>query len=124
MSYDAAPMSLEHASRAELLAVIAQQQATIAQLQATAATLEARVHELERRLGSGGGRGMPGLKPEEVAARAPRPRKRRRQNFARRRQAPTRQVVHAVAACPDCGTTLVGGSVKRTREVLDLVLAP
>jgi transposase len=117
-------MNGEHASREELLAVIAQQQATIAQLQATVATLEARVHELERRLGAGGGRGMPGLKPEEVPARAPRARKRRAQNFARRRQAPTRQVVHAVAACPGCGTALVGGSVKRTREVLDLVLAP
>jgi transposase len=117
-------MTLEHASRAELLAVIAQQQATIAQLQATVATLEARVQELERRLGSGGGRGMPGLKAEDVPARAPRPRKRRAQNFARRRQAPTRQVVHAVAACPACGTALVGGSVKRTREVLDVVLAP
>ena len=54
--------------------MIAQQQATIAQQQATVATLEARVHELERRLGSGGERGMPGLKAEEVPARAPRPR--------------------------------------------------
>jgi len=118
-------MDNEHASRDELLAVIAQQQATITQLQATVATLEARVHELERRLGTGGGRGMPGLKAQEAAPPGPpRARKRRQQNFARRRQAPTRQVVHAVAACPGCGTALVGGSVKRTREVLDLVLTP
>ena len=117
-------MDHEQASRAELLALIARQQTLIAQQQATIATLEARVRELERRLSSGGGRGMPGLKPEEVPERAPRPRKRRCQNFARRRQPPTRQVVHAVAACPGCGTALVGGSVKRTREVLDVVLAP
>jgi hypothetical protein len=55
MSYHAAPMESEQASRDELLAVIAQQQATIA-------TLEARVHELERRLAPGGPRGVPGLK--------------------------------------------------------------
>jgi transposase len=110
-------MDSEQPSRDELLAVIAQQRATIA-------TLEARVHELERRLSSSRGRGMPGLKPEEAPTNAARPRKRRRQNFARRRQAPTRRVVHAVARCPGCDTPLVGGSVKRTREVLDVVLAP
>jgi len=110
-------MDSEQPSRDELLAVIAQQRATIA-------ALEARVHELERRLSSSGGRGMPGLKPAEAPASAPRLRKRRSQNYARRRQAPTRRVVHAVAACPGCGTALVGGSVKRTREVLDVVLAP
>jgi len=110
-------MDNTQASRDELLALIAQQQATIA-------ALEARVRDLERRLTAGGGRGMPGLKPEEALASAPRPRKRRLQNCARRRQAPTRRVLHAVAACPGCGTALVGGSVKRTREVLDLVLAP
>jgi transposase len=105
--------------------VIAAQQATIAEQQATIATLEARVRELERRLTPGGGRGMPGLKREEAAERAPRERKRRQQQFVRRRHAaPTRQVVHAVAACPGCGTALVGGSIKRTREVLDVVLAP
>lgn len=117
MSYHAGPMNHEQATREELLAVIAAQQATIA-------TLEARVRELERRLSPGGSRGMPGLKPTEVPPSAPRRRKPRHQNAARRRQAPTRQVTHAVAACPGCGTALVGGSVKRTREVLDVVLAP
>jgi transposase len=124
MSYDAAPMDSEQVSRDELLAVIAQQQTVIAELQATIGTLEARVHELERRLAPGGARGMPGLKPEQAAESNPRRRQRRRENSARRRQVPTRQVVHAVAACPGCGTALVGGSVKRTREVLDVVLAP
>ncbi|HEY7061513.1 MAG TPA: hypothetical protein VII06_08545, partial [Chloroflexota bacterium] len=104
--------------------VLAAQQATIAQQPATIATLEARVHELERRLGSSGGRGMPGLKPAEAPARAPRPRKRRPHNCARRRQAPTRRVVPAVARCPGGAPPLVGGSVQRPREVLDVVLAP
>src|SRR5688572_24212516 len=108
MSYDAAPMDSEQASRDELLAVMAAQQTTIAQQQATIVQLEARVRDLERRLSSGGGQGMPGLKPAEASASAPQPRKRRRAHYARRRQAPTRQVVHAVAACPSCGTALVG----------------
>ena len=30
-------------------------------------------------------------------------------------------MVHAAERCPDCGTELSGGSVKRTREVIDLV---
>ena len=117
MSYHAALMDSEQPRREELLAVIAQQRATIA-------ALEARVHELERRLSAGGGRGMPGLKSAEAPASIPRPQKRRSQNFARRRQAPTRQVIHAAAACPGCGAALVGGSVKRTREVLDVMVTP
>ena len=124
LSYHAAPMKLEQASREELLALVAEQQTLLAQQQATIATLEARLRELERRLTPGGAHGMPGLKPEQAPEAGARPRKRRRQSFARRRAAPTRQVGHAVAACPGCGTALVGGSVKRTREVLELVLAP
>jgi len=38
----------------------------------------------------------------------------------RRRQDPTRIVAHAVDACPDCGYTLRGESVRRTRQVIDL----
>src|SRR5829696_7535222 len=111
-------MELETATRDALLALIAEQQATIA-------ALEARVRELEARLGSGGARGMPGLKPHSVPAEAPkRPRKRRAENHARRRSAPTHRVVHALDYCPDCGSALVGGTVQRTREVLEVVPTP
>jgi len=34
---------------------------------------------------------------------------------------PTRTEVHAAEQCPECGTALSGGSVKRTREVIDLI---
>jgi hypothetical protein len=37
---------------------------------------------------------------------------------------PTQTVAHAVEQCPDCGTRLVGGWVQRTREVIELPLAP
>jgi hypothetical protein len=33
-------------------------------------------------------------------------------------------VEHALEHCPDCGTTLKGGWVQRTREVIELALAP
>jgi transposase len=118
-------VKLEEASRGELLVLIAQQQQLIGALRETVARLEARVQELEQRLGPGGPHGMPGLKPAAAKpARAKRPRKQRRQNFARRRATPTEQVVHALAGCPRCGKALVGGWVKWRREVLDLPMAP
>jgi transposase len=116
----AEPLDLTTASREALLAVIAAQRQTIA-------TLEGRVRDLERRLGSGGGKGMPGTKPA-AASRSQatgKPRKRRPQGFARRRsRPPTRQVVHAAATCPGCATPLTGGWVQRRREVIELPTAP
>jgi transposase len=110
-------MDLQSASRAELLTLIATLQGTVAELQA-------RVRELEARLGSSGPQSMPGLKPHLVPAEAPqRPRKRRAQGYARRRsRQPTQQVVHALEQCPRCGSGLVGGTVQRRREVLEIPL--
>lgn len=112
-----AAVELTSATRAELLAVIAAQQATIA-------TLEARIAELERRLGSSGGRGMPGLKPKQRSKATGQPRKPRGRGYARVRLPPTATVQHAAATCPDCGTRLAGGWVKRHREVIELPAAP
>src|SRR4051812_3713333 len=118
-------MELETASRDELLAQNAALQALVAEQQATIATLEARVRELEARLGSRSPQGMPGLKAHSVPAEAPkRPRKRRAVNHARRRSTPTHRVIHALDHCPECGSALVGGSVQRTREVLEIVPTP
>ncbi len=118
-------MELETASRDDLLARNAALQALVAEQQATIATLEARVRDLEARLGSSSARGMPGLKPHSVPAEAPkRPRKRRAANHARRRSTPTHRVVHALDHCPECGSALVGGTVQRTREVLEIVPSP
>src|SRR5829696_3524789 len=118
-------MELETASRDDLLALIAALRALVAEQQTTIATLEARVRDLEARLGSGSPRGMPGLKPHSVPAEGPqRPRKRRTANHARRRSPPTHRVVHALEHCPACGSALVGGTVQRTREVLEIVPTP
>jgi transposase len=105
------------ASRETLLAVIADQAATIARL-------EQRLREVERRLGSSGGQSMPGTKPTQRSKATGQPRKRRAHGFARLRMAPTAVVTHAAATCPDCGTRLAGGWVKRHREVIELPDAP
>jgi transposase len=118
---------LTTATRAELCALVAAQQQTITQQQATIVVLEQRVADLERRLGSSGGKGMPGTKPTtQTRTRASgQPRKRRARGASRRRSsAPTHVVTHGADHCPDCGTALAGGWVKRRREVIELSVAP
>src|SRR6476661_7912498 len=110
-------MELQTASRDELLAYIGT-------LEAAVAALQARVRELEARAGSGSPRGMPGLKPQQRPDAPQPPRKRRARGYGRRRSAPTQQVVHALAHCPDCGCALVGGTRHRSREVLELPPTP
>ena len=111
---------LNRASRETLLAVIAEQQTVITELRR-------RIEELERR-GPPRGRpvGMPGnkLAPKRPRPERTEPRKKRTHGFARRRMNPTRQVVHALDSCPECGTGMTGGWVHRTREVIEIPLAP
>ena len=47
-------------------------------------------------------------------------RKKRTRGFARRREEPTHRVEHATASCPDCGTLLLGGRVRRRRQIITL----
>lgn len=104
-------------------AQLAQQQTLLTEQQATIERLTARIQELERRLDQGGPRGMPGTK-RTPAPKTPRPRKKRDRGFGRARSTPTETVDHALDTCPDCGTSLGGGSVKRTREVIDITPTP
>jgi transposase len=104
---------------------LAAAQATTQQLAQRVGELAARVRELEERDGSGKPKGLAGNKL--LPAKPPKPqqpRKKRAHNVARRRMVPTARVVHAVAVCPACGLGLCGGAVKRTREVIELVVAP
>lgn len=116
------------AETAELRAERETLRAGMAELRAANERLQGRVLALEAelaKLGQGGKRGMPGLKPDEpVAGAEAKPRKRREHGVGRGRSAPTQSVVHAAERCPDCGTALGGGSVKRTREVIDLAPSP
>ena len=117
------PMEPMPASHDELLEVVQRQAALIVELRETIARLEARVRDLED--GSAPPRRMPGHKREQVHAEQPaRPRRKRAEHQARRRSEPTARVMHAIEACPDCCLALAGGSVKRSREVLEIAPSP
>ena len=118
-------------AQAEIAALRAERETTraaMAELRAANEQLRTRVLELEGELAKlkrGGPRGMPGHKPDgPVAPADATPRQRRERGAGRARSAPTRSVVHAAEHCPDCGTALSGGAVKRTREVIELVPSP
>jgi transposase len=122
-------MDLMTRSHTELVALIEQQQALIAELQATVTAQAGTIDRLEQRLralegGDGPPRGMPGHKRQQPDQTPPRPRRKRALQFTRARSTPTAQVIHAASQCPDCGTVLAGGSVKRTREVIEVTPAP
>lgn len=111
------PMEMTTASREELIALILQQRAAIVRLQARVAELEAK-------------RGKPlGLAGNKIEPKKPesseRKREKRERNVARRRHPePDERVEHAFDHCPGCGTGLAGGSVKRTREVIEVRPSP
>ena len=71
---------------------------------------------------------MPGHKPgarrKKPAEQEKKPRKKRQPGFARQRMEPGRRVVHAPESCPECHTTLSGGWVQRTGEVIDIPVVP
>jgi transposase len=117
---------------AELQRTVGELQAANAQLNETAVEqrvmiehLEARLRDLESGGGRGTPRGMPGLKADQAPEAADeRPRQRRAGGYGRPRGEPTDVVQHALAACPDCGEPLTGGSPKWSRQVLEVEPSP
>jgi transposase len=138
-----APVDLARTSRAELAALIVAQRERIADLerevvglrtelaiqQALIAQLTEQVGALvARQTDADDGEGpaprpnrMPGLKPDQAPDRPARARQRRARGYGRARMMPTAHQVHAYDHCPHCATVLRGGSVKRTREVIEVV---
>jgi transposase len=118
-------LEIENASREELLRVIAQQETTLAELRELVALLQERVAELEAKLGPPSGKSVPDFgKPNRQKPKKEGPRKKRAQNFARKREEPTQRIEHGVEFCAECGCKLLGGAVKHTRQVLHLPIAP
>jgi transposase len=151
--YDAFMLDLYHATRDDLIALIVAQREALADrdrridaLETEAAAQRVAVAQLAARVGellapvdpddaadggagsAVGPRGMPGLKPSPAHTRAPERRapgrKRRARGAARPRMVATARQVHALACCPACGAPLAGGTVKRTRDVIEVPLAP
>lgn len=140
-----APLDLYRASREDLIALVVGQRERIAELEreqarlhAALATQQAALTQLHERVGvllaaldpPDGEAGairpttMPGLKPARRGGVPPpaRPaRQQRARGYGRRRMVPTAHRVHAYAHCPHCATALTGGTVTRTREVVELV---
>jgi hypothetical protein len=129
-------MDLLRLSHAALVALVHQQQTLLAaqqqqltELQATLAAQTTTIQRLEQRLrdlegGAGPPRGMPGHALQQAASRPRQPRRKRAANRARPRSEPTAQITHSLEHCPDCGIALAGGSVKRTREVIEVTPTP
>ena len=118
-------VNLGRASREELIQLVGQ-------LLDHVEALEARISELEGRQNPPTEEGKERKPPSRVKAcpvldtganRPDRPGKERRKRthgFARRREEPTRRVEHATASCPDCGTLLLGGRVRRRRQIITI----
>ena len=108
---------LGRASREELIQLVGQ-------LLDHVEVLEARISELEGRQKPPTEEGKERKPPSWVKANRPdRPgkeRQKRAHGFARRREEPTHRVEHATASCPDCGTLLRGGRVRRRRQIITI----
>ncbi len=107
----------------ELRAENARLRAEKAELRGLVAGLEERIRELESRLGPPGKSAPDFVKPSRKKAKGG-PRKKRAENFARKRDEPTQRIIHAVEECAKCGCKLLGGSVKHTRQVLHVPIVP
>ena len=110
-------VNLGRASREELIQLVGR-------LLDHVEVLEARISELEGRQKPPTEEGKERKPPSWVKANRPdRPRKERQKRvhgFARRREEPTHRVEHATASCPDCGTMLWGGRVRRRRQIITI----
>jgi len=142
------PLDLYRASRKELITLVLRQREQIADLEremarlhAELATQRAEMARLTERVGvllaalegppgdDGPPRAMtmPGLKPASPRRAQPGPppaRKRRARGYGRRRMAPTARQLHALPHCPHCRTALRGGTIHRTREVIEVAPTP
>lgn len=118
-------LAAQAAQLARAQALLAAAEATAGQLAQRVGELAERVRELEDRQPPTKPPGLAGNKLTPArAARGKQARRGRAVNRARARMTPTARVVHALAQCPACGRALAGGSVKWTREVIELPPAP
>ena len=111
-------------SREELISLVQQQADLTLFLQREILTLREAIQRLKN-----GGTPPSAEKPEPPAwvkqnvsppSAEKTPRKPRSQAFVRSRETPTEEVVHACSHCPDCGRTLLGGTLRSRRQMIAL----
>lgn len=100
-------------SREELIALILD-------LRSRLSALEADSNSPPKDPLPGGTRAVPSFVKSSRPPRANKLRKKRTNSFVRHREVATDVVVHVVDNCPDCGRHLCGGSVHRSRQVIDI----
>jgi transposase len=110
--------ALKDLSREDLIAIILEQRAMLADF-------KKRISELEKQLGLDGPEPPAGpvIKPNTLKGLRKK-RKPRASHFARRREVSTDTVHHVPETCPDCGRRLSGGGPGRSRQVIDIEMAP
>ena len=93
-------IALQEANIADRQAEKARLPAENAELRALVAGLQQRVAELEAKPGAPSGKAVPDfVRPNRKRPKEEGPRKKRAENFARRREEPTRRTEHAVKFC-------------------------
>jgi transposase len=120
--------TLDSLTREELIGIILRLNEKMETLEQRVGHLEQENEELRSRLGGGGTPDAKSATPEWVKPNRAERRKNERKNrgkwFGRRRETPTETVDHALDRCPDCGRTLTGGTVHRSRQVIDIPVTP
>jgi transposase len=105
---------------------LAQLRASYQRLEAENQELRGQVAELERLLAEvTKGRGDPpsfvrANRPKREGPKPPRKKRASEHNRVRRRDSPSRTVVHAYERCPDCNYRLSGETLDRVRQVIEL----
>ncbi len=110
-------VDLATASREELIHLIGQLVRHIEALETRIVELEGQQKPPKDALGE---QKPPSWVKANRPARPKKERKKRTHGFARRREEPTHRVEHALARCPHCQVTLVGGRVCGRRQVITL----
>ena len=114
-------VDLGRASREELIQLVGRLLDHVEALEARISELAGRPKPPTEPPTEGGKERKP---PSWVKANRPdlprKERQKRAHGFARRREEPTHRVEHATASCPDCGTVLLGGRVRRRRQIITI----
>ncbi|HEU5326576.1 MAG TPA: IS66 family transposase [Thermomicrobiales bacterium] len=114
-------LAAQAAQLARAQELLAAAEATAGELMQQVGELAQRVRELEDRPPPTKPLGLAGNTLGSARAASVKVvRKRRAANQARARMVPTARVLHALECCPDCDHPLHGGSVKWTREVIEV----